>query len=298
VAAAASVPCAVALRLVMRALGAYSMVRPDTQVAAPGLWLNHLGSTGQSLIRLFNIDIGDPVHVTPGWVAGQITGGVALLAGAYGLGRTAWNWRRAEPADQLLSVSVLVYPATYLFSTMVRPGSHGAFELVGVLPLVVVLAARNVPIPSRVGPRAVAWVSVVGAVALLLSGVFKPADVTRSERLAGWLESHGFHYGLSGYWDGTSTTADSGNAVGVRTVLDMGDHYAIYPWVTNESWYNPATYDANFFIADNATPGVTVADVEKVYGKPVAMYSVALREILVYHVNLLNTVSTPAHPDY
>jgi hypothetical protein len=167
-------------------------------------------------------------------------------------------------------------------------------------------ASASVPVPvlsqsavqSRWGARAVAWVSGLAAVALLLSGVFKPADVTRSERLAGWLNAHGLHYGLSGYWDGTSTTADSGNAVGVRAVLDMGDHYAIYPWVTNGPWYDPAKYNATFFIADDATPGVTVADVEKVYGKPDATYSVALREILVYHVNLLSTVSVPAHPDF
>jgi hypothetical protein len=298
VAAAASVPCAIGVRAVMRSLGAFSMIHPATQIAPAGQWLNHLGATGESLIRLFNIDVSDPIHVTPGWLAGQILGGAALLAGAYGLCRTAWRWRRGDAADQLLAVSVLIYPATYAFSTMVRPGSHGAYEFVGVLPLIAVLAARNLPMPSRGGHRALAWTSIATAVALLLSGVFKPADVTRSEHLAAWLKAHGFRYGISGYWDATSTTADSGNAVGVRAVINIGGQYAIYPWVTNGSWYDPARYDANFVIADNGSPGITVADVEKIYGVPAAQYPVVNRMILVYHVNLFKTLNVPPHPDY
>jgi hypothetical protein len=297
VAAAVSVPCAIGVRAVVRALGAFSMIHPATQIAPAGVWLNHLGATGESLIRLFNIDVSAPIRVTPGWLAGQILGAAALLAGAYGLCRTAWRWRRADAADQLLAVSVLIYPATYLFSTMVRPGSHGAYEFVGVLPLIAVLAARNLPIP-RARYRAAAWASAAMAVALLLSGVFKPADVTRSEHLAAWLKAHGFRYGISGYWDAASTTADSGNAVGVRGVINIGGRYAIYPWVTNGSWYDPARYDANFVIADNGSPGITVADVEKIYGPPAAQYPVVNRVVLVYRVNLFNTLEVPPHPDY
>jgi hypothetical protein len=136
------------------------------------------------------------------------------------------------------------------------------------------------------------------AVALLLSGVFKPADVTRSEHLAAWLKAHGFRYGIAGYWDAAATTADSGNVVGTRAVINLGGQYAIYPWVTNGSWYDPARYDANFVIADNGSPGITVADVEKIYGPPAAQYPVLNRIILVYKVNLFESLVVPAHPDY
>jgi hypothetical protein len=122
--------------------------------------------------------------------------------------------------------------------------------------------------------------------------------VTRSEHLAAWLKAHGFRYGISGYWDAASTTADSGNAVGVRGVINIGGQYAIYPWVTNGSWYDPARYDANFVIADNGSPGITVADVEKIYGPPAAQYPVVNRVILVYRVNLFKTLEVPPHPDY
>ena len=298
VAAAASIPCVEGVRAVLRALGAFSMIHPASQVAPANTWLNHLGATGESLLRMFNIDVSDPVTVTPGWVAGQIFGGAALLAGAYGLCRTVWRWRRAEAADQLFAVSVLIYPATYALSNMVRPGSHGAYEFVGVLPLIAVLAARNLPLPALSTYRVAAWASAAIAVALLLSGVFKPADVTRSEHLAAWLKAHGFRYGISGYWDATSTTADSGNAVGVRGVINTGDRYSIYPWVTNGSWYDPSRYDANFVIADNGSPGITVADVEKIYGPPAAQYPVVNRIILVYNINLFKTLEVPPHPDY
>lgn len=295
--AAVSLPAANLARSGMRALGAYSMVLPDSHLAPPSTWLNHLGSTGQALLRLFHIQLTAPSQITPGWVAEQIFGGAALLAVVCALWRTARAWRRVDAADQLLFVGVLVYPAAYAVSTMVSPGAHGAYEFVGVIPLIAVLTARNLPAPAPSRNRLTARLAAATAVGLLLSGAFKPADVTHSERLAPWLAAHGLHYGIAGYWDAASTTADSGTAVEVRAVIGTLAGYAVYAWVTNESWYDPAKYDANFVIADNAVPGITVADVEKVYGKPDAVYPIYGREIVVYHDNLLKAVYRPPHPN-
>ena len=297
VAAAASLPAATLARSAMRSLGAYSMVPPDTHIAPPRTWLNHLGSTGQAMIRLFHLQVTAPSQVTPGWIACQIFGGAALLAALCALWRTVRRWLRVDAADQLLFVGVLVYPATYLVSTMVSPGAHGAYELVGVIPMIAVLTARNLPAPPPGRAPLVTGLCAVTAAGLLLSAVMKPADVTRSERLAAWLNAHDLRYGIAGYWDASSTTADAGTSVRVRAVVSTPAGYAVYAWVTNGDWYDPAKYDATFVIADNASPGITVADVEKIYGKPDTVYPVAGREIVVYHTNLLKSVYRPPHPD-
>lgn len=298
VAAGASLPAALLLRSAMRSLGAYSMVVPDSQTAPMSQWLDHFGTTGQALLRLFHLQLSAPSQVTPGWLAGQLFGGAALLATVFALWRTARRWMRVDALDQLLFAGILVYPSIYALSTMVIPGVHGAFEFVGVIPMSAVLTARNLPALPPARYPAAAWVSALTAVGLLLSAALKPADVTRSERIAAWLKAHGLHYGIAGYWDAASTTADSGNAVGVRAVIDVPSGYAVYAWVTNGSWYDPAKYDANFVIADDASPGISVAAVEKVYGRPDAVYPVAGREIVIYHVNLFDTILVPPHPDY
>jgi hypothetical protein len=299
VAAAASVPASIAIRHLMRHAGAYSMIKPAARIAPAATWLNHIGSTGEGLLRLFHIQLTAPSHITAGWVADQIFGGAAILAGVYALWRAARHWRSADAIDQLLFTGILVYPATYAFSTMVTPNGLGAYEFVGIIPMVAVLTARNLPIPSPSRQRAVAWAGGLTAMGLLLSGVFNPSAVTRPERLAAWLKTHDLHYGLAGYWDASSTTVDSGGSVNVRSVINIGNRYAIYAWVTNGSWYDAKRYDAHFVIADDTIPGITVADVKQIYGKPDAVYPVEGREIVVYdHVNLLKEVFHTPHPDY
>ncbi|HEU5333103.1 MAG TPA: hypothetical protein VFU73_10070 [Actinocrinis sp.] len=297
IAAAASLPAADLVRSGMRTLGAYSMVPPDSHIAPPSTWLNHLAATGQALLRLFHLQVAAPNQVTPGWVAEQIFGAAALFAAVYALCRTARAWRRVDAVDHLLLAAILIYPATYAASTMVSPGVHGAFEFAGVIPMSAVLTARNLPAPPPARYPLITRLSALTATGLLLSGAFKPADVTLSERLAPWLKAHGLHYGIAGYWDAASTTAASGTAVNVRAVVSTPAGYAAYAWVTNGSWYDPTKYDANFVIADNTSPGIAVADVEKVYGKPDAVYPVFGREIVVYHDNLLTKVYRPPHPN-
>lgn len=299
IAAAASVPGEAVLRAAMRTWGAYSMVPPKTGLSSPDHWLGQLHSTLIGLLALFDIPfLGGGAAVTAQSVLGTLLGAAVLLAGLYALVRTVARWPRAAAADQLLTVGIPVYLAAYALSTMVLPGSGGAYEFTGVVPMIVALAIRNLPLPAPNRLPMLAGAAGLAAVVLLATG-FGPGFVSPQETLAAWLKAHGLTYGIAPYWDAATTTADSGNAVRVRAVAPTPNHrYAVYAWVTNTTWYDPEKYDAGFVIADPTIEGFQVADVEAAYGLPQAIHQVAGKYVMVYQTNLLTNVIQTRTPNY
>jgi hypothetical protein len=295
-AAAASVFGEATVRAALRTWGAYSMVAPKTALAPSRVWLDHLRLTVTGLLTLFRIPTTGSAAHGSFWVVGAALGAVVLIAAGYGFVRTLARWPRAAAADQLLTVGIPVYLAAYAFSTIAASG--GAYEFIGVVALIVVLGARNVPLPEPRRLPLAAAVAGLTAVAVLATG-FAPGVVSPQEKVAAWLKAHGLTYGLGGYWDAASTTVDSGNAVAVRSVVQNGDgRYGVYAWVTNLSWYDPAKHNAQFFIANPTVPGQRPADVEAAYGAPAAVYQVADKEILVYRKNLLATLIQAKPPNF
>lgn len=298
VAAASSVPGEAVLRAAMRTWGAYSMVPPQNQPAPAHLWLGHLHSTLIGLLTLFNIPYWNGTPVTALNAVGAVLGAAVLLAAFYGFVRTIARWPRAAAADQLLAVGIPVYLAAFAFSDMVLPRAGSAYEFVGVIPMIVVLAARNLPLPAPNRVPLVVAVSALSAVALFATD-FRPDQAVHQETVAAWLKAHGLKYGIAGYWDAASTTVASGGGVAVRAVAPTGNHkYAVYAWVTKTTWYDPSIYDARFFIADPSIAGLGVADVEAAYGRPQGVYEVAGRYIVVYQINLLSTLVQTPVPDF
>lgn len=298
IAAAASVPGEAILRAAMRTWGAYSMVAPKTKLAHPDRWLRQLHETFTSLLALFDVPLYHGIPRPPYWVIGAILGAIVLIAALYGGVRTLLRWPRAATADQLLTVGIPVYLAAFAFSTMVLPDSGSAYEFTGVVPMIVALGVRNLPLPS---PRRLPLVVATAAVATV--GVFAtdfgPGVVTNQEQIAAWLKAHGLTYGIGGYWDAATVTVDSGTKAAVRAVVPISNHrYAVYAWVTKTTWYDPATNYANFFIADPGSPGLGEADVEAAFGDPQAVYQVGGRSILVYQTNLLANVIPARVPNY
>lgn len=293
-AAAASIPGEILLRAAMRSWGAYAMVPPETKLAKSSVWLHQLHLTFTGLLTLFNVPTSSPNR--PLWQIAALLGAFVLLAGLYGFVLTLLRWPRAAAADQLLVVGIAVYLAAYTFSTM--PVHGGAYEFVGVIPMIVALAVRNLPLPELHRLPLVAAAAGIASVAVFATG-FGPGAVSDQETLAGWLKAHGLKYGVAQYWDAASVTADSGNAVGVRPVTPWPQsRYIVYAWYIDTRWYDPKAHDARFFIADEALPGYHVSDVEAAYGKPQAIYHVANRDILVYQANLLRSVVPAQKPDY
>jgi hypothetical protein len=84
-------------------------------------------------------------------------------------------------------------------------------------------------------------------------------------------------------------TVQSGNQVQVRTIQTTGREMTSYAWESDDSWYDPAEHYANFVIVSpNATP--SLANVIRIFGRPVSTNLVSGDKILIYKKNLLPLV--------
>ena len=312
-AAIASVPVSMLLRLLMKSQGAYYMAEAHTRIAPTTDWGWHLEGTWLSLLSLFGVRTDFP-GVDAAQVAGSLVGGFVLLCGLGGLAHTAVRWTSVDVADRLLAVSVVLYLGAYAFSGVTLRGGGGGYEFVGVLVLLGTLAARTLArlrlrLPSRLpGPTrsserlpvtAVTAVAGLAALTCLFSGtgLFVVSQNSPDQALAAWLEQHHLSYGLSGYWNAASTTVYSGGRVQLRQILAVPGGFVPYAWGAQQQWYEPARYDARFVVAEASGPqytSITAAQAEASFGTPSAVYRVDGFTVLVYPYNLL-TRGRPPH---
>jgi len=185
----------------------------------------------------------------------------------------------------------------YVISTLPTP--HTPHDLVAILPAGAILGARAL-VPPRITARltalaAVGAASVATLLPLSLVAAARPPQVPAVATLAGWLEAHGLHYGLSGYWDGSSVTLQSGGAVQVRTVHVVDGRIRPFPWETNTLWFDPARHYANFVVIDLVNIDLN-SQAEHYFGKPVSINRVADWEVLTYNKNVLQVVRPPELP--
>jgi hypothetical protein len=291
------------LRALMKRMGAYYLTPAHTAIAPLAQWRWHLEGTWLSLYGLF----GGVTHGFPGATAyrAEITlaGGFALLCGLLSLLSVVVRWTKADVADRLLVVTILVYLAAYEFSTVGRPGGGGGYEFVGVIAMFAVLSARRI---SELRPlRRPDWraagtsVAALGAAASLLSGtaLVQPTTPDPLQPLAAWLEAHHLTYGLAGYWNASPITVYSGGRVQVRPIYRLSVGYVAEEWGADEQWYEPAENDARFVVAEQASVGgMTQALVVSSLGKPAKVYQVDGYSILVYSYNLLTKGGIPVPP--
>jgi hypothetical protein len=296
VAAIVSVPVESAFRALMTKLGAFYMVQPKAKLSSPRLWWQHLTVTWLDIRQLFGAVAAPHTRLSS---AREALGILCLAAAIFGLARVAWTWRRASRAEQLLSGVIIFNVAVYTISVMPLP--NGSRELAALLPSGAVLAARGL-VPARVTGRltAVAVVAAAAVIAMLplSAAAARPTMAPDTPPLSAWLEAHGLRYGLAGYWDAWSTTVESDNQVQIRAI-DLHPHpdapkmtVNIPGWESNPLWYDPATYDATFAVADvhgsaDGHPGYPLSAFEEAFGQPAARYRVDGWYVLVYRTNLL-----------
>jgi hypothetical protein len=290
VAAAVSVPLESAVRAVSVRLGAYQIAPlKGAQIAPLRLWPRNAALTVRAIRELFGV-IATPS--APLGVAGAVFGLACLVAAAAGLARVIWTWRTASRAEQILCVALVVNLGVYFFTTI--PVSFNPHELAAVLPCGAVLAARALA-PGRIaGLRRARWAvaaAIAAAVLPLAAAATIPVAAPPNAPLVTWLEAHRLTYGLSGYWDGSASTVESGGRVTLRTIVIHGRKAAIYPWVTNTSWFDPSRYDATFVAFDDFDPTLSTHAVEGVFGKPASVARVGSWKVLIYRGNLLRHVS-------
>jgi hypothetical protein len=303
VAAAVSVPLTLLIRAAMMHLGGYSEVHPRTAISPIGQWPEHLVLTWRAIRTLygaFGATVVD-AHTPLGGVA-AVFGVACLVAAAFGFARVVWTWRTASRAEQLLCVAIVLNLAAYVASTL--PSTYSSREIAAVLPCSAVLAARAC-VPGRLvgAPRARAAgaVAALAAVVPLAAATATLPPVTPAAvPLAAWLNTHGYRYGIGGYWDASSVTLQSHNQVQVRAIAKTTrGHVAAYYWETRSDWYDASRHDATFVITNGPypnSPTLGATEVEQYFGRPAAVYHVAGREILIYRRNLLKRLAAPYQP--
>lgn len=299
VAGIVSLPLATVVRALMRRFGSYLMVSPKTKLAPSSLWSHNADLAWRSLRELFGSQP-PPRYGAPGPLA--IVGSICLLVAAAGFVAALARWPRVRRADQVLVVAIVANMAVYILSTL--PGTNTPHDIVDVLPAGAILAARLL-VPARLGdsrallPRlAAAGVTGAAAIAALLplSWIAAQPSATgaANQQLADWLTAHRLSYGLGGYWNSSAVAVQSANQVQIRALKMVGGVPRPFPWETDLLWFDPARYDANFVVVQGADPA-KVSVIEHVFGKPAETGTVAGREILIYHKNLLRLVK-PARP--
>jgi hypothetical protein len=301
-AALLSVPASLLVRKLMLALGSYTMVTPPTQIASPDKWFGQFTETMRELPELFglvdlNADLQNTTTLKLVEILCMPLGLIALVLAVFGLVRTIYTWLRADHTDQLLVMAVFAYIGGYFVSTVVGPDR--LHEFAGVMPVMAVLAARALPTRLAVS-KAATPVAVLAALFPLVSGVAaRPIPPFPPGVLAAWLEAHNLHYGVAGYWEASSVTLASNNAVQVRAVNDYFGYVAANNWEIQASWYKPSAHYANFVIANDGDAGdwfnTDTGTIEQSLGFPTAVYDVDSYEILVYPFNILSHVH-PAIP--
>jgi hypothetical protein len=293
IAAALSVALASLVRRVMVHFGAYTMIQPKTGIAVPAYWPRNAGYTLQGIRALYGAV---RIPGSPLGILGAAFGAACLLAAIFGFGKVIWTWRKASRAEQLLCVAIVVNIAAYTFSTFPDGGNYR--EVIGVLPLGAVLAARAL-VPDRIVGSQRAPVAVVAAALAALAALLPlagaatvPAAATPPAAvLSAWLEAHGLTYGIAAYWDASAVSVVSGNRVQVRAVELTHHRINIRAWENKPEWYDAAQHDATFVIGDigpSVNAHISASRFEALLGRPEAIYKVAGRRVLIYGRNMLN----------
>jgi hypothetical protein len=209
----------------------------------------------------------------------------------------------ATLVDQVLAVAIVV---TIVLFAVTSAGSQGPHEIAVVAPFGAALTARMLAgsqasrtraggVPAR-RTRVVAYgaglVVLLGYLGGLAHDVVRPAAPPDGSQLASWLQAHHLRYGLSGYWQSSIVTVDTGGQVKIRALLKntMGP----YLWAAKPAWYDPASQQANFIVLDSTRSQLLYweprAVIARHFGRPAREYNVGPFTVMVWDKNLLSSI--------
>ncbi len=187
---------------------------------------------------------------------------------------------------QMLAVAFVVVLAAYQFGT--KPDSN---EIVGLLPIGAVLAGRA--LSGKVMKTGL--IPVLAAVFIVFAGVlgvnaFHRPALNPNTAVAAWLEQHHLNYGLGGYWNASSITAETGGEIKVRPVRTYQNTVVTTNFETDSTWYDPAFHHANFVVRAEQSCGnlcLTKVGLDGAFGQPAHTYYIGRYIVYVYNRNLL-----------
>jgi len=240
-------------------------------------------------------------------LVGAALGAVAILV-------AAWRFLRdRDIVAQLLFAGIVVNLATFVIGTHAIELTY-THEMSDVLPFGAALAGRVLAdklaaIKIGTAPVAVPVLSLVlvGYLGGTAYELHEPTLPAQNAQLASWLEDHGLHYGLSGYWAANITTLSTQEHVRVLPLnRTKQGKFVIAPQLIERSWYNPQDSTANFVVLFPTDKGLEPftgftgmvgfpyeSNVLATFGQPAKTYHYEQYTILVWNKNLLADMPPP-----
>jgi len=296
-------------RRFLRHVGGYNQQPVPYAIDATRTWFWHARVVVHGLLEMFGayfvpgqdsqypMSRGDEILAVT-----HLVGVVLAVWGACAIARRMF-FRDADFISQLLFAGIVANLAAYIPSTLADHTALNTREIAPVLPFAAVLAARmlgdrlvsgpvatvRLPRFGRAGtapPRGLAVrlvaVPLVALFAWYSFGLFhqadKPAAPQPLAKLAAFLEANHLHYGLSGYFEASVLTVETGGTVTVRAVTSSA--LQPYPWESKNSWYDPKDHYASFILLSSVqgyftqfSPSSDALLVLKCWSRPPYVYS-------------------------
>jgi hypothetical protein len=288
-----------ALRLIGRA-GGFVVTPPDTTFAQVHKLYTHVWVTVQSVLKLYGADFSgrQGIHAAPAVIC---LAGVALATWA-----ACRALRRFTELDLVTQVLVIAL-AVLLISYTITGGPNvvgGPHEIVGVLPIGAVLAARLLTGTLISGRHLAAFAALLACYGLVLAhDVVQPPAPDADSQLASFLTAHHLDYGVATWWEASGVTLDSGGKVQVRPVNrnEATGHLMAIQRDSVPSWYDASQHDATFLILPSYHMSCVAGSryqwtqtLDTDFGPPAASYKVAGFTIDVWNENLLRHIAKPS----
>jgi hypothetical protein len=274
-------------RMLLTRLGGYNQQPVPFALDATRTWFWHAKVVVHGLLEMFGayfVPGQDPQNPMSGLdeaiALTRLLGVVLAVWGACAIARRFF-FRDADFVSQLLLVGIVANLVAYIPSTLADHTALNTREVAPVLPFAAVLAGRMLGDRLLTGPLAtlrlprfaqralgaagaprthslavrLVAVPLVALFGWYSFGLFRQADTPAAPaplaQLAAFLEAHHLHYGLSGYWEASVLTVETGGAVTVRAVTSSC--LQPYPWEMKDSWYYADQHYANFILNSNLT---------------------------------------------
>lgn len=216
---------------------------------------------------------------------------VGLAAAIWAVAKTLRRFAAADMINQILSIAFVVITASYIFGS--KPDAN---EIVGLLPLGAVLAARVLAPRLTSAPRFLPAAAALLACAVVMLGynALRPATISNNQIVADWLVAHHLHYGLAGYWQASAIATFSGNQAEVRPVRVYGDQLVATYEESDADWYDSGKHFANFVVLTQnggcLNDCLPLGLLNSIYGSPAAYHNVGQDTVVIWHRNLLRKV--------
>jgi hypothetical protein len=276
------------------AAGGWTATAVRTTIASGSMVSGNGWLTLRGVLELFGADFIDARPGLAVFFAAVHLAGLALVA--CGLWLAVRGFFGSELLVQVLLVAIVVNLAAYAAGTQVQ-NIHSTREIAAVLPFGAVLAGRQLagrqPAGRRLAGRRLAGVALLAGYAAMLGfGASQPSVPADNADLTAWLGAHGLRHGLSGYWQGSSVTLDSGNSITLRSVVVNGDTLMSQAyWEAKQEWYEPSSNYANFLVTASAPHEEVDPALEwrmtALAGRPAHVYEFGRYTIAVWNRNLL-----------